>query len=190
MIDIRRILIIFVIGVLYTVLVFSTINAVYPNPEYSDFCGENIRAPKLYRAEQYRTEQDCPDHNIPQAELDACTAGKGQPEYKYDPYGCVTSWECSHCMQSYNDSRERHNFVSFIISAILGLIGVAVGLYMPVKKGGVNEWIGSGFMLGGMISIFIGTMMYFGDLHRILRPFVILLELILVIWLAYKKLGK
>jgi len=182
MFDIRRILIVFVVGILFTVLVFSTIQAVYPSPSYTDYCRERLVKP--YPLER----NECPDI-ISQTELNECSDKKGTPEYTYNANNCPISFECSMCNKQYQDSREKHDFWNFIISAIFGLVGVLIGMNLPVKKNKVHEWIGSGLMLGGLISIFIGTAMHYGDLHRWIRPIVILLELILVIWLSYNKLA-
>ncbi|MFC1647993.1 hypothetical protein ACFL1B_00900 [Nanoarchaeota archaeon] len=186
MIDLRRIIIILVVAVLFAVFVFSTINAVYPDPEYEDYCRDEYAVPKPIREVD---NSNCPDHNISQEEIDACVDTDGRPSYKYDAYGCVTSWECTTCHNDYDAAQEKHHFWSFIISAIFGLIGVMISLFMPMEKETVHEWVGSGLMLGGMFAIFFGTAIYYGDLHRYIRPVVILIELILVIILAYKKLA-
>ena len=75
------------------------------------------------------------------------------------------------------------------MASVLGFIAVVAGLYLPSAANPLHEWIGTGFMLGGLADIFIGTGMYFSELHRIARPVVILLELVLVIFVAYKYLG-
>ncbi|MFH1408523.1 MAG: hypothetical protein ABIH34_01320, partial [Nanoarchaeota archaeon] len=67
---------------------------------------------------------------------------------------------------------------------------IIIGLYLPAEKNVLNEWIGSGFLLGGLITLFIGTALYFSDFLRWLRPIVILFELGLVIFISYRKLKK
>ena len=71
----------------------------------------------------------------------------------------------------------------------MGLIALIAGLYLPKKKNPINEWVGSGFLLGGILTILVGTVRYFGDMGRYARPIIILVELVLVIYLAYRKLG-
>lgn len=185
MLDIRRILIILVVGVLFAVFTFSLINAVFPEPDYEDYCSDFVKPRPLREVESVT----CPDFDYDDPALKDCNKKGGDPKYEYDSNGCIESWKCDYCRKGYDDAREKYNFWNFIIAAIFGLIGVAIALYMPMKKGTVHEWVGSGFMLGGLLTIFVGTAIYFGDLHRWARPIIILLELILVIWLAYKKLA-
>jgi len=45
-------------------------------------------------------------------------------------------------------------------------------------------------MLGGVFTLFFGTARYYSDMHRILRPVVMLIELLIVIYLIYKVFGK
>jgi len=44
-------------------------------------------------------------------------------------------------------------------------------------------------MLGGFVCLFIGTISYFEEMNKILRPIIVLIEMILIIFLSYKKLG-
>ena len=61
-------------------------------------------------------------------------------------------------------------------------------MLLPAKNE-LNEWVGGGFILGGLITMFIATSMYWQHIDKIARPIVILAELILVLWIAYKKFG-
>lgn len=180
MVDVRRILVIFVIAVLFSIFVFTSIEAVYPGPEYNDFCDRTVPPTRLGSA-------NC-TVNFDQEALQACYDEEGEPRYTYDDQGCRESWTCDYCQKEYNEARETHNFWRFIISALMGIIAIAIGMNLPESRK-VNEWVGSGLMLGGLICVFVGTAMYFGDLHRFARPVVILLELLLVIYLAYTKLS-
>jgi len=97
---------------------------------------------------------------------------------------------CKNCNIALADARERYNMVFFIISTVLGLFAIGVGFFLPQKKHPLHEWVATGFMLGGLITLFIGTAIYYADMARIARPIVLLAELVLVIYLAYKKLKK
>lgn len=181
MADVRRILIIFVIAVLFTILVQSTIDAVYPSPEYSDFCGEPKPRPVAVKTEE------CPEFDYNAA--DQCYEKGETVKYEYDENGCPISFECDPCQKEYDAARDKYGFVSFLISAFLGIIAIIAGLWLPVEKNSLNEWIGTGFLLGGLFTLFVGTMRYYSDLDRVLRPIVILAELLIVIYLSYKKLN-
>ena len=188
MIDLRKIAIIFVIAILYAIFVTTFIDAVYERPKYQDFCEEQSIRPVRIGISEGVT---CPTIQEPtEEESKACREQKGIIEYKYGANGCATSFKCETCKKFYDEAREKHSFVSFILSSILALLAVAVGLYLPTRKNPLHEWVGTGFILGGLIALFIGTARYFGDLNRVVRPIIILVELLIVIYISYKQLKK
>lgn len=184
MVDIRKIIIIFVIGILFSVFVFSIIEAVYPRPEYSDFCKEQYREKPTMA-----TDSQCPVLDVPTADENSCKVDGGYIDFNRDSNGCAQSYYCEMCSKLYDDSNKGYQKTVFYISAILALIAIFIGLYLPAENNSLNEWIGTGFMLGGLFALFFGTMQSFRYLDRIVRPIVILLELILVIFMSYKKVG-
>lgn len=170
MVDVRKILIIFVVGILYAIFVNSFIDAVYEAPEYDEFC--DVRAVPIMN-------KDCEPIPVPKC--------YGQLEYEYDSNNCPISVLCNECNADYREARESYNLVVFIISSIFGLLAIVAALYLPLKKN-VIQWIATGFMLGGLVSIFIGTARYYADMARLLRPFIILIELLIIIYVSYKKI--
>ena len=187
MIDLRRVAIIFVIAVLYAIFVNAVISAIYPTPRHEDFCKSRFYAEKHYPAPVER--KDCPKYKEPtQEELDRCAEDKGFPEYRYDAYGCPVEYKgCNFCQKDFDNANQRYSFNYFIISSILALVAIAIGLLLPPTNS-LNEWIATGFMLGGLITLFFGTFRYYEYLGRYVKPIVILVELLIVIYLAYKKL--
>ena len=184
--DIRKIGLIFIIAILFTVFVFTSIDAVYPTPNYNDFCEERF----IEKPVVYKDRADCKEIKGPsETETKACTDKKRQIAYEYDEFNCPKSYSCETCQNEYDTAREEHSFVVFIISAIFALIAIIIAFYLPTSSR-LNEWIGTGFLLGGLLTLFFGTIMVFGDLHRFVKPPIILAELILVIFLAYKKIKK
>jgi len=186
MADVRKVVIIFVIAILFSVLVFSIIEAFYPSPQYEDYCkNQNIVVEK-----PFVSQTTCPEINISQADRDSCSAKNGNIEYtNYDTNNCPKSYICSTCQNDFTSAMQQHSKYVFYISAVLALIAIFIGLFLPSKVNTLNEWIGTGFMLGGAFALFFGTMSSFRFLDRITRPIVILLELILVIFISYKKIG-
>lgn len=190
--DIRRILIILVVAVLFGIFTFTAIDAVYPPPNYDDFCREEgvLRNPQpvpIYQ-KTMPVEHRCPAYD--DAAREKCIVEtKGEPMDTYDSYGCPTYKGCSICDQKMRDAQNLHNFWAFIISSIMGLIAVMCGIYLPSEANPMHEWIGTGFMLGGLGDIFFGTAQYFSELHRVWKPVVIFFELILIIFVAYKYLA-
>ena len=176
------------IAVLYTIFVNALIAAFYPMPKYDDYCKSRFYPEKPYPAAIER--KDCPKYKEPtQDELDKCANEKGYPEYRYDAYGCPVEYKgCNFCQRDFDNANQKYNFNYFIFSSILAVIGIAVGLLLPIHNS-LNEWIATGFMLGGLVTLFFGTFRYYQYLGRYIKPVVIFLELAIVIYLSYKKLN-
>jgi len=180
MADVRKILVIFLIGILYAIFVTSLIEAVHPSPRYEDYC-----VSKPGPATPVKTEiVNCSLINPVQ-----CESG-GMIQYEYDSNGCPKSAYCDYCNNNLQEAQKKYNLTVFIISSVMAIIAIAIGLLLPTKKKSINEWIGTGFLLGGLITLFVGTIRYYSDMTRMLRPIVLLLEIIIVIYLAHKKLQK
>lgn len=184
MADVRKILVIFLIGVLYAIFVQSLIEAIYPSPDYEDYCGRDSM-PEPMALKMGVAPQNC----TALLEQIQCDKG-GNIEYTHDSNGCPISTFCNYCNVGLEKAQEQQRLVVFIVSSVMALIAIGIGLALPVKKNPLNEWIGTGFLLGGLITLFIGTIRYYADMTRILRPLVLLIELFIVIFLAYKKLKK
>ena len=187
MADIRRVIVIFVIAVLFTIFVNVSIEAIHPSPKYQDYCKDYYEENPYINSPE---NQDCKAVNTPSELTNSCEELNGRISYERDDYGCAVEAYCETCHVDFEKEQEKYNLVVFIVSSITGLIALFVGLNLPAKKNLINEWVGSGFLLGGLITIFTGTFRYFGDMARFIKPLVIPLEIVLVIYLAYEKLGK
>ncbi len=187
MIDLRRVAIIFVIAILYGIFVNALIAAFYPEPRYEDFCKQRFYPEKAYPAPV--DVKQCPKYQEPtQAELDACAEQKGYPDYQYDALGCPVKYKgCNYCQRDFDAANQKYNLYFFIFSSILAVVAIGIGLVLPTKNS-LNEWIATGFILGGLITLFFGTFRYYQYLGRYLKPVVIFVELVLVIFLSYRKL--
>ena len=185
--DIRKILIIFVVGILFSVLVFAFIGAVYPQPKWEDFCRQERFAPQ--KVGGVPTETKCPALEVSATEQKSCSERHGVIEYEYDSNGCAKSYTCSTCQYEFEQKMDTYYLYVFYISAALALIAIFLGLYLPASANTLNEWIGTGFMLGGAFALFFGTATSYTHLGRFVKPVVLILELALVIFMAYKKVG-
>lgn len=188
MVDLRKIVIIFVIAVLFAILVFAVIGAVYPTPKYDDYCKSN----PYYYGEPVKvdgTAYNC-TYNPTPADRKACDERKGYMEaVEFDTNGCPSKYECNTCQIAYEDANEKYRLYVFYISAFLALIAIFVGLFLPSEQNTLNEWMGTGFMLGGTFALFFGTAFSYTALGRYIKPAVIFLELALIIFISYKKLS-
>ena len=187
MVDVRRILIIFVIGVLFAILSQAVIDAIYPAPKYEDFCKNSYSQGPLYAVGPGKVAPvNCTD-----VDYSTCYNQRGTPvNYTYNNLGCVVSYKCDFCQMAFDKNQQEYNLIVFLISSILGLIGIAIGLHLPSQSNSLNEWIATGFMLGGLLALFIGTARYYADMGRFIRPAVIFVELVIILYLAYKKLSQ
>lgn len=157
MIDFRKVIISIVIAVLFTIFVFTLVEAVYPSPEYDQYCESMYDRPY--------------NPNATPEELEAQR---------------LANQECS---QKYSDASDQHSFVVFLITAVLGLIATIVGMYIPASTP-VGMSVASGLLLGGLFTLFIGTMVGWSGIGRVTRPIVMLVELCVVIWVSYRKLNE
>ena len=70
----------------------------------------------------------------------------------------------------------------FFISVPVGLIAVATGIIIALPS------VSSGLMFGGVFLTIYGTSQYWDNLSNWLRALILGIVLIILIWLAYKKL--
>lgn len=188
--DLRKVIVVFIIAILTAVLAHAITVAIMPSPQYEDFCSQyypkaDPAAPYGYK--EHQQNFTCPVFDDTQSA--ACTRERGMADYKYDQYGCPISMTCNYCNRDLQAAQKKFNFIMFITDSIVALIAIFIALSLPAKKD-VSNWIGTGLMFGGLISLFAGTVVYYSDLDRFVRPIVIFAELVLVIYLAYKKLSK
>ncbi|NQU98050.1 hypothetical protein HQ533_01160 [Candidatus Woesearchaeota archaeon] len=184
MINLKKAAIIAVIAILFASFIFSLILAIYERPEYSDYCEEVYP----YKTPVAR-ELDCPSTTFPETRARECE-DKGHEFTPIYSDGCVEGYECRACRVEYDEARKDYQLFKFIMSTALGLIAVILSIYLPFESDSLKEWLLAGFLIGGLAAIFIGTIEYFNDAHRILRPIIILIELFLVVFVSYKKIKR
>jgi uncharacterized protein (DUF983 family) len=181
----KKLIIISVIAVLFSVFIFSFIDALFKQPEYSDFCKTNYRPDLIPKAINESCKDKAPNTTL----RDECFDKQGQFQAIYEN-GCIVDFKCETCNLEYENAKSKHDFFAFIIASIMGVIVVLTAIYMPYKKNSLKEFVLTGLMIGGFIGIFVSTGNYFSDMHRIIKPIVILMEIIFVIFVAHKKFVK
>jgi len=166
------------IAILFTTFILVSVDAFYERPEYEDFCGKDVyeRFPPL----NPETSKNCSlEQN--QEEID-CYNDEGFSDYEYNQEGCREFKECNYCQKDYENARKEYANFLFLILAPFGALAIILGVYYKI------EFLGSGFMFAGIILMFYGTIQNFEDLNKFTRVFVIFLELLLVLFIAYKKI--
>ena len=156
MVDYRKVIVSLTIALLFVFFVQASIQAVSQPPNYSDFCDYNYSHPDRSQLSEEEFEQRQEQYRIEQEE----------------------------CSQEYSEADDVYALFVFLISGLLGLIAIFAALKMPSKED-VSSMISSGLLLGGLITLFVGTIRGWGGIDVYLRPLVLLLELLLVIYLAY-----
>lgn len=93
------------------------------------------------------------------------------------------------CEGEYQDAREQFEILAFLISSVFAILGIIGGLYIPVDE---KVWmmVSSGILLGGLFTLFVGTIRGWESIDDVWRPFVLLGELLIVIFVAWKTLGE
>lgn len=176
--DAKQLAMVIGIGVLLPLFLGFFVDAIYAEPKYEDYCNNSMYS-KPYL--EPRTGANCTDmYSTP--EVQQCYNEKGNPLPKYDSNNCQVFDKCDYCQRDYDQVRSLYNRDVFFILAPLGLIIVLIGIYLTV------QYIGAGLMFGGLITMFYATVRYFSDMSKLLRALVLLVELLVIIYIGYKKI--
>lgn len=176
--EIKKVALTIGIAVLFTLFIVFLVDAFYTQPEYSKYC----TMPYYSEPVKIAAPQNCTDINN-QSSIDNCYKNQGEIRYKYDSNGCAKEVYCDPCSKEFNAANAKYNKNIFYISAIIGIIAIIAGLYLPKTL----DAISSGFMFGGILIITQGTFRVFGDLNKVSRVIVLGIELIILVWIGYKK---
>jgi len=176
--DAKQLAMIIGIGVLLPLFLGFFVDAVYTEPKYEDYCNNSIY-PKEYPA--YPETTNCTAfYSLP--EVQQCNNDRGNAIPKYDSNNCQVFDKCDYCQKDFDQARGVYNRDVFFILAPLGLIIVLIGIYLTV------QYIGAGLMFGGLATMFYATVRYFSDMSKLLRALVLLVELLVIIYIGYKKI--
>jgi len=168
--------IIIVLNLLFNYGIFTF----YPSPQYDDFCREETR-------KYYDNKKSCE------------AIGGEWTAYNQEPYprpikavipgeeGVVEQTEyCNStatCKKEYDEIRNLHDRNVFISLVSLGVVSLIAGfLFISVSA------VSTGFIFGGLLSFFIGTVRYWSGMHDYMRLVVLVIVLGTLIWLGYRKL--
>ncbi len=165
------------IAILFTLFVVFFIDAVYESPEYDQYCSG------MYYPQPVKVgSENCPAVYNEQL-FNQCVRDKGEVRYKYDERGCEKDPYCDYCSRDFNQVLSKYNKNILFISAIVGIIAILAGLYLPRTI----DAIASGFLFGGILVVAQGTIRVFGDLGKTSRVVILGIELLVLVWIGYKK---
>ena len=135
----------------------------YPHPDYDEFCGE-----RSVEIDQPLDTQE------------ACLAENGT--WTVDNYGNYCE-DREDCWEAYDEANQPYMRDRFIVSVILGLGVLLLGMLVAMPTA-----IANGLLYGGILSMTIGTLGYWGDMDDYLRFAVSGAVLIILILVGIKKL--
>jgi hypothetical protein len=178
--DPKKVAMVIGVAILLPLFLGLFVDAVYQEPKYEKFCGNDLNyatvpktvPPNVVCTEPYDTE-----------ESRNCSNAQGIPRYTYDANGCSHFESCDYCSKDFNNAQQQYNRNIFFILAPIGLIIVIIGIYLAV------DYLGVGLMFAGLITMFYATMRTFSELSKLVRALVILAELLIIIWIGYRKIG-
>ncbi len=181
MADIKKIALTIAVGILLALFIGFLIDAVYSSPKYEDFC-------KSYNypiAKEQIVNPSCKNLTATIADERDCSVNqKGYIQYNYSLEGCVSSYYCETCNVKFDDSNKVYSRNLFFILAPISIALIIIGMFLSLES------IGSGFIFGGILTLIYATIRVFGDLSKVMRVILLGIELILVLWLGYKKIEK
>ncbi|MBN2454817.1 hypothetical protein JXB11_04710 [Candidatus Woesearchaeota archaeon] len=166
------------IAIVLAMFVNYGIGTFYPGPEYEDYCRDEFARVVFPEG---KLLENCTVIETPQSLKDSCQQEEGHIAYERDSFGCPTKAYCETCDRDYEADRKTHSGNAFIILVIAGLVCLALGIVLKVES------VATGFLLGGILNILIGTIGYWDHLHQYLRFILLGIVLALLILLGYKK---
>ncbi|MBN1792701.1 hypothetical protein JW826_03385 [Candidatus Woesearchaeota archaeon] len=210
MFDYKRFAMVLGVMILLPLFIGLFFDAIYLEPKYEDFCsGDRYSMPEkampascieppsqlkcvskglspdgsqLFDCENTGSGVKC-DDTFATPEVKDCLKNEGSPEFSTDDSCCQVFESCNYCSRDYQQVLKVYNRNLFFILAPVGLVVIIIGIMWGV------EYMGAGFMFGGLITLFYATIRYFSEMSKLLRAIVILIELLIIIWLGLKKIG-
>lgn len=178
MVDIRQIAVATAVAILSALFVILLVDLAYNEPNYSDFCKNDVGIGRPIPVVQGTCDYNYGD------DYQNCVNQSGLARFKYNESGCPVFDKCDFCNRDFNDAQKVYNRDLFLIAAVVGLAMIFGGILWKI------EFLGTGLMFGGIILLLYATVRYFGDADKLLRVLIILGELLIVLWIGYKKLYK
>lgn len=175
--DAKQLAIILGVAILVPLFLGLFMDAVYETPKYEDYCNNTYSKPYM----EPKIGTTCPAYDsFP--DVQKCYNEKGNPIPKYDARNCQVFDRCDYCQRDFDKVNQIYNRNLFFILAPIGLVIVIFGIYMTI------EYMGASLMFAGLLTMFYATVRYFTDMSKMLRALVILAELLVIMWIAYKKI--
>ncbi len=181
--NVKEFLMSLAIAIMAALFIGLFFDAVYSSPEYEDFCG--LDGPRAFKDRFEVPSETCENvYFVFEEEINKCNLEEGSPIFEYNEEGCQVYSDCDYCSKEYSNAQEEYNRNLFFIISPIGILLILVGLFYSF------EVAASGFMFGGILLLIYSTARYFSDMSKFMRVFVVFIELVLLLWIAKKKMDK
>lgn len=172
------------IAIVFNLFVNYGLATFYKEPKYENYCNSSYYPRKPVPAFSVYPEvnKNCSEIIASEQDYQNCSAMKGYIQYRYGDDGCQKSYFCETCGAVYDSARNKYDGNAFFVLVIIGVAAVVAGVMISV------EAVGSGFLLGGIISILIGTVRNWSNLTDVLRFVILGVILAMLVVIGYKKL--
>ncbi|MBI4438411.1 hypothetical protein HY640_00600 [Candidatus Woesearchaeota archaeon] len=167
------------IAIVLNLFVNYGIATFYKAPKYEDYCP----AMAYERAKfPYAEPKNCTPVTVSEQLEKNCTESKGYIQYKYDSVGCPTKAYCETCQYSFQQVHDKYESNVFFILVVVGVTSLVAGLAINVQS------VGTGLLIGGIISILVGTIRNWSNLADIAKFVILGILLAILIFIGYRKL--
>jgi len=157
------------------------VDAVFEEPKWENYCREYEKPMPAYPYPD-KIGLNCTTTPADQEKMDKCYSDGGYPTYKWDNKGCQVYEECNMCNKEMEDDRKVVHRNAFYLGAVLSIVVLVIGVFWPL------DFIGTGFMFGGIVGLFYSTVRYFSDMEKFVRVGVIFAEICIVLAVTYLKI--
>ncbi len=192
---VKNIILAIAIAIVFAFFVGYFIQLVYPSPDYSDFCKNNLNILDSQSEAQCiannGTWQTTPFGKTINQGYDCYEtsrdAGNGTLYLNCNLKDFSSEGYCdyySDCSNLYNNANEKYSQNYFLISLIIGIIVFVVAVLLQLVS------VSAGLMIGSVITMFVGTVRYWAYSSDVIRVLTLGVVLAILVWLGYKKLSK
>ncbi len=170
-----------ILGALFVGLLYDY---VFQEPKYEDYCKASMR-PFAFEKYPYGAKESCPNpYEADGAKIQACYDEKGEPRFELNTEDCQVFEKCDFCNKYYQDARNEYERKLFLFISPIALLFVLFGIFYGF------EIVANAFILSGILLLIYSTARYFADMSKLMRLIVIFLELILLLFITFKKMRK
>ncbi|MBN2421107.1 hypothetical protein JXB27_02395 [Candidatus Woesearchaeota archaeon] len=164
------------IAIIFTMFISYGITTFYEEPRHEAYC-------KNEQAVINWTQDECVSHG---GQWTVYPVEKYEGDFRYGAPVSVAgvSGYCDPdftCRKVYEEALMKFQDKAFIIMVIAGFIALVLGILIA------NGTISAGFLLGGLLTLFIATTSYWARFQNWARFIILGLVLIILVWIAYKK---